>query len=235
MSQYEGGNTVRRYSKITPQAKQARPILALKLPDNPCPLNCQQNFPMPKKFMKRYLPTPEKVRAMKSLRFLGDIRHEPNLWHINRHCVSRAFLIGIFFTFIPMPFQMLAAAFFAIWFNANLPLSVVLVWISNPVTMPPIFYFNYKLGALILDRPVLDFQFQLSWTWLSGRLVDIGIPLYLGSLLIGTACACASYLVIQYLWRRKVRKDWQERIRNRQFQKSVHPTSPEQRIPDQDS
>lgn len=102
---------------------------------------------MPKKFMKRYLPSPEKVQAMQSLSFLGDILHEPNLWHINRHSVARAFLVGIWFCFIPMPFQMLAAAFFAIWFNANLPLSVVLVWISNPVTMPPMFYFNYKIGA----------------------------------------------------------------------------------------
>lgn len=166
---------------------------------------------MPKKFMKRYLPTPERVRAMESLRFLGDILHEPNLWHINRHSVARAFLVGIFLAIIPMPFQMLAAAFFAIWFNANLPLSVVLVWISNPVTMPPMFYFNYKIGAWILDRPVLNFEFQLSWSWLSDRLLDIGIPLYLGSLLVATSSACLAYLVIQFLWRRKVRSDWQER------------------------
>jgi len=188
---------------------------------------------MPKKFMKRYLPTPERVRAIQSLHFLGDILHEPNLWHINRHCVARAFLIGIFFTFMPMPFQMIAAAFCAIWFNANLPLSVVLVWISNPITMPPIFYFNYKIGALVLDRPVLDFQFQLSWSWISERLIDIGIPLYLGSVLVGTISACASYMIIQYLWRRKVRKAWRERKRVERdtTQKSANASPPN----DQDS
>ncbi len=166
---------------------------------------------MPKKFMKRYLPSPERVQSMKSLHFLGDILHEPNLWHINRHSVARAFLIGIWFCFIPMPFQMLAAALFAIWFNANLPLSVALVWISNPVTMPPMFYFNYKVGAWILNRPVLAFEFELSWPWISERLVDIGIPLYLGSLICATVFACVSYLAIQYLWRRKIRSDWRER------------------------
>ncbi|MCG7199386.1 DUF2062 domain-containing protein [Marinobacter pelagius] len=148
---------------------------------------------------------------MKSLHFLGDILHEPNLWHINRHSVARAFLIGIWFCFIPMPFQMLAAALFAIWFNANLPLSVALVWISNPVTMPPMFYFNYKVGAWILNRPVLAFEFELSWPWISERLIDIGIPLYLGSLICATVFACFSYLAIQYLWRRKIRSDWRER------------------------
>ena len=161
--------------------------------------------------MKRYLPTPEKVQAKQSLHFLGDILHEPNLWHNNRHCVARAVLVGVWFCFIPMPFQMLAAALFAIWFNANLPLSVVLVWISNPVTMPPIFYFNYKIGAWALDRPVLDFEFELSWAWISERLLDIGIPLYLGSLIVATVSACLAYLIIQFLWRRKIRSDWRSR------------------------
>lgn len=166
---------------------------------------------MPKRFIKRYMPTPEKIRAMKSLHFLGDVLHEPNLWHINRHAVCRAFLIGIFFCFIPMPFQMVAAGFFAIWFNANLPLSVALVWISNPLTMPPMFYFNYKVGAWLLGRPVLNFEFHLSWKWLSERLLDIGVPLYVGSVVLGVLCACISYLVIQFLWRRKVRSDWGKR------------------------
>lgn len=166
---------------------------------------------MPKKFMKRYLPTPDRVRAIRSLHFLGDILHEPNLWHINRHCVSRAFFIGIFWCFLPMPFQMVAAAFCAIWFNANLPLSVALVWISNPLTMPPIFYFNYKVGAWLLGRPVMTFEFQANWSWISDRIVDIGIPLYFGSIIIATLAACVSYLVIQYLWRRKVRSEWGKR------------------------
>src|SRR5680860_234808 len=170
---------------------------------------------MPKRFMKSYLPSPEKVRQMKSLSFLGDIIQEPNLWHINRHSVARAFLIGVWFCFIPMPFQMLASALFAVWFNANLPLAVVLVWISNPITMPPIFYFNYKLGAWMLSRPLLDFEFSPSLAWISERLLDIGIPLYLGSLVVATVSACFAYLIILLLWRRKIRPDWQLRRRAR--------------------
>ncbi|HTN33342.1 MAG TPA: DUF2062 domain-containing protein [Marinobacter sp.] len=168
---------------------------------------------MPKKFIKRYLPTPEKLQKMESLQFLGEIRNEPNLWHINRHSVARAFLIGVWFCFIPMPFQMVAAGFFAIWFNANLPLSVALVWISNPITMPPLFYFNYKVGAWVLHRPVLDFDFELSWAWISERLLEIGIPLYLGSLIVATVSACLAYLIIQLLWRRKIRAEWRARRR----------------------
>ena len=166
---------------------------------------------MPKRFLKRYMPAPEKIREIKSLHFLGDLLHEPNLWHINRHAVARAFMIGIFMCFMPMPFQMVPAVCLAIWLNANLPLSVALVWISNPITMPPMLYFNYKVGAWVLGRPVLDFEFQLSWAWLSQRLVDIGIPLYFGSILVGAVAGSTAYLTIQYLWRRKVREDWHKR------------------------
>jgi hypothetical protein len=148
---------------------------------------------------------------MKSLSFLGDVIQEPNLWHINRHSVARAFLVGVWFCFIPMPFQMLASALLAIWFNANLPLAVALVWISNPVTMPPIFYFNYKLGAWMLSRPLLDFEFSPSLAWVSERLLDIGIPLYLGSLVVATVSACFAYVIIQLLWRRQVRANWRLR------------------------
>lgn len=166
---------------------------------------------MPKKFLKRVIPTPEKVRSIESLHFLGDILHDPNLWHINRHSVSRAFLAGVFIAFIPLPFQMLIAAFAALMINANLPLSVALVWITNPLTMPPIFYFNYKTGAWLLERPVTDFDFQLSWAWLSERIFEVGIPLYVGSLAVATVLSCISYLLLQYLWRRRVRATWRER------------------------
>lgn len=171
---------------------------------------------MPKRLLKRYMPDPQKIKDQKSLRLLGDILHEPNLWHINRHAVSRAFLIGIFVAFIPMPFQMLLAAALAIWFNCNLPISIALVWITNPLTMPPIFYCTYRVGAFLLNRPASNVEFQLSAEWLSTKLVDIGVPLYFGSVVCGTLLGIIAYGLIQFLWRRKVRRDWRERQLRRQ-------------------
>jgi len=49
---------------------------------------------MDKRFIKRFIPAPEKLRRIRSLQFLGALIHEPNLWHINRHSVSRAILLG---------------------------------------------------------------------------------------------------------------------------------------------
>jgi uncharacterized protein len=102
---------------------------------------------MPRRLFKRYMPSPDSIKGNKSLRFLGTLIHDPNLWHLNRHSVARAMAVGLFWAMIPMPMQMLAAAAVAIALRANLPISIGLVWLTNPITMPPVFYCSYKLGA----------------------------------------------------------------------------------------
>ena len=170
---------------------------------------------MPKNFIKKYLPDPHSVKDNKSLRFLGPLIHEPNLWHLNRHCVAKAFAIGLFWGCIPTPFQMVIAAFFALRFNANLPLSVALVWFSNPVTMPPIFYAEYLLGAWILDMPAYPFEFQLSFSWIKDKLFQIGLPMFLGAIITGAVLSAFSYYLIHWAWKKNALKKWHKRREER--------------------
>lgn len=176
---------------------------------------------MPKRLLKRFFPDPQKIKEIKALHFLGDVLHEPNLWHINRHAVSKAFLVGIFWCFIPIPFQMVVAAVFAIWLNCNLPISVALVWISNPLTMPPMFYFNYWVGASLLNKPLIGGEFELSWSWLGDRVIEVGIPLYFGSAICGIVFALVCYSLVQYFWKKTVRKNWHERQMKRKATSKV--------------
>ena len=92
---------------------------------------------MPKKFIRRYLPSHITIRESKYLRIFGSLLHEPNLWHLNRRSASGAFGIGLFFAFWPVPFQMFFSTAAAIIFRVNLPLSLATVWLTNPLTMPP--------------------------------------------------------------------------------------------------
>ncbi|MBF6057051.1 MULTISPECIES: DUF2062 domain-containing protein [Thiomicrorhabdus] len=177
---------------------------------------------MPKKLIKRYIPTPEKIKNMKGLGLLGKWLHNPNIWHLHRHSVAKAFLIGLFWMAIPIPSQMVAAAFCAIYFRANLAISIALVWISNPLTMPPIFYFNYLVGTYILGQEAQEeLGFELSWHWITNVLGDLWLPLYLGSLVLGIVLGLLGYLTIHLLWRQHVIKSWQERKERRRLQKQA--------------
>lgn len=157
---------------------------------------------MPKNFIKRYMPDPSKITKNKQMnKVFGTLLHDPNLFHLNRRSVSMAFFVGLFMAFVPLPSQMIMAAAAAILLRCNLPISVSLVWISNPITIPPIFYFAYKVGATILNTPEHEFAFQLSWHWIGSELAMIWKPFLLGCTVSGLFFGALGYIVIRLLWR----------------------------------
>jgi uncharacterized protein len=189
---------------------------------------------MPRKFIKRLLPDFHFIRTHRNLRFFGLRLHDPNLWHLNRRSASGATAIGLFWAFIPMPFQMLPAAACAIWLRVNLPISVVLVWITNPFTMPPIFFFNYKLGTWILDHPlkklnieVSDVTFELSLRWVMNEMGAIWQPLMLGSVIIATLSALVGYWGMRLFWRSHVVREWERRKKSRMPRRALQKHPPD--------
>lgn len=170
---------------------------------------------MPRRFIKRFMPDPEFIRNHRSLQVLSRWLHEPNLWHLNRYSVSMAFLLGLFAAFVPLPSQMLIAAVLAVWLRANLPISVALVWISNPLTMPPIFYVTYKVGAWVLRLPPREVRFEPSVEWLSGQLSHVWQPFLCGSLIVGLGSGLLAAGLVQVIWRLHVRLRWRARLRRR--------------------
>src|SRR4051812_48639281 len=105
---------------------------------------------MPRKLLKRYLPDPAKLKARKELRALGRLLEDPYLLHLNRRSVAAGLAAGLFVAFIPTLGQMLLAAALAILVRGNLVIAVIAVWITNPLTAPPILYVSYRLGAWML-------------------------------------------------------------------------------------
>jgi len=174
---------------------------------------------MPKRIIKRFLPHHDKIRDHKHLQFLGTLLHDPNLLHLNRRSVSGAFAVGIFLAWIPVPFQMVLSAVAAIIVRVNLPISVVLVWITNPVTMPPMFYFAYKVGTWILGQTPQETKFKLTMEWITQSIDEIWQPLLLGSFVVGIICSLLSFVIIRSLWRFKVIQNWKERKAKRRAQK----------------
>lgn len=164
---------------------------------------------MPRKFIRKYMPDEAALRNHKHLSWLGSHLHDPSLWHLTRRSVSRAFLVGIFCAFIPLPMQMLIAAVLAVVARSNIPISAGLVWLTNPITMPPIFYFTYQIGSFILNTPPLELEF--TYDALSRDLGLIWWPLLTGSLICGTVLSAAGFFLINTFWIWHVRKTWSTR------------------------
>ncbi len=171
-----------------------------------------------KKIIHKFVPNPELIKQHKNLQFLGDRLHSPNLWHINRRSVSAAVAIGLFFAWVPSPTQMAFAAAAALYFRAHLLISVALVWITNPVTMPPLFYFAYRVGLRFshLPSPAENFVFSLEGLW-SGLSDAIG-PFLLGCLILALLSALGGYIGMDSFWRYHITKRWAERKLKRSHQ-----------------
>ncbi|MGB3726182.1 MAG: DUF2062 domain-containing protein [Glaciecola sp.] len=170
---------------------------------------------MPKKFIRRFLPDHNTVRSHKSLKMFGKLLHDPNLWHLNRRSAKGAFGIGLFFAFWPVPFQMILSAATAIPLRVNLPLSVATVWITNPLTMPPIFYVAYLVGSTVLGTEMISFEMQLSWAWLAQSVSTIGPAFILGCAICSVVAGAIGYFGLDWVWRWSVAKAWQQRKANK--------------------
>ncbi len=153
------------------------------------------------------------LKKHKHLRHLGALLQDENLWHLNRRSVSGGVAAGLFWAMIPIPLQMLAAALSAIVFRVNLPISVALVWITNPLTMPAIFYMNYLVGAWLLGTPAHVGEFEWSFDWITAELGAIWMPLYFGSLVLGVLLALIGYCTMRLYWRWHTLKRYRQRNR----------------------
>lgn len=170
---------------------------------------------MPKKFFRRLSPKPEVIKKHPALRLVAPLLNDPNMFHLNRYSVSMAFLIGVFLAFFPLPGQMLLAATVAFWVRCNLPIAVALVWITNPITIPPIFFATYKLGTWLLEMPSVHMSGPLSLQMIAQKLAITWQPLLLGSLCAGSFFSLLSYFLVRYLWRLHVIFQWHRRKHKR--------------------
>lgn len=112
------------------------------------------------------------------------------------------------------------AAALAIPLRVNLPLSIATVWLTNPFTMPPIFYGAYLVGAAVMGLPTQEFAFELSWDWVVQSMGTIGPAFLLGCFICSVVFSIAGYFTLNYLWRFSVSQEWKRRIEKRLAKRS---------------
>ena len=111
------------------------------------------------------------------------------LWNQEGSPSQRAlgFGMGIFSGCFPFfGVQTLMGIFLAKIFKVNRILAAVGTWISNPFTYVPLYYFNYRVGSLLLDRDnnIVDFnQTTPNELWFQGWYLSS--RLLMGSICVG--------------------------------------------------
>jgi uncharacterized protein (DUF2062 family) len=131
------------------------------------------------------------------------------------HSIALGTAIGTFIGLTPtggvqMLLVMLVAFLCRPFFRFNQIAALLMVYISNPLTAVPIYWFSYKVGTLFFAETVTykDFAhiFQYDgfaewWHSLVTIARDVGAPLLVGSLIVATVCAVISYPATQVLVR----------------------------------
>ncbi len=137
---------------------------------------------------------------------------------INRKSISRGVLIGLFWGFIPMPMQMVAVMAITPFIRFNVPIAISMVWLSNPLTMPPMYYMEYLTGNFLLGQAGLT-DIEISMEWFSDHWDSIVIPLYLGASFYSLVISSILYMVINRLWIFSVNKEKSEKKQKREKMK----------------
>lgn len=179
---------------------------------------------MPKQHLKQWLPKPEELRKNRFIAMFAPFLADPRLWYLNRGALLRAIFIGIMCAFFPLPGQMPLALIGALIFRANIPMSIALTWLTNPLTALPVYWFAYWVGAVLLGEPAIGLRtigmvLTDATVWLlSDGPNPFAIHQFfslkvfaLGLVITGLLTSMITALVFSLFWRYHISQNWQKR------------------------
>lgn len=137
--------------------------------------------------------------------FIKKYKIPPEYLSTNRRMVSKAVFFGLFIAFIPMPLQMVAVIALMPFIKFNVPIALAMCWLSNPFTMPPMYYIEYLTGTFFLGSEAVDVEMTLEW--FSENLDNIFIPLYTGTLFYSLSVSSLAYWLVNHFWKGSVHRD----------------------------
>lgn len=167
---------------------------------------------MPRRFFRKFAVKRHELSEKWFLTPFRHMLHDHRLWGIRRKNVVPAVSLGLFVAFMPFPGHYVLAALLALALHINVPVTVLTTFLSNPLTMGPIYYFSYKVGAALLRVPEQPFEFEMSMDWLTSTFVSIWQPMLLGCVLSGAVAALIGYVLLDALWRYSIH-DYKSRKR----------------------
>lgn len=150
--------------------------------------------------LRALAPSREQLEANPCLRGLAPHLAHPKVWHWSRRGVAMGAAIGLFIGVLIPVAQILIAAVVALVLRANVPVAVAATLVTNPLTVPPLYYAAYRLGAWATGASMPAAVSLTDPTAFWANLGTIGMPLFTGLGITASVAAIASYLLISRLW-----------------------------------
>lgn len=166
---------------------------------------------MPRRLLKKITPHPHTLQKRWYLRIFGPRLTDPRLWSLQRRAVTNAFGVGLAICFVPLPIHVPLAALTATVWRLNIPAIIATVFLVNPLTVVPIYYLAYRVGAAVLGSPAHHFAFELSWDWLQRGLGPVWKPFLVGCLICSIVFGFVGRIGLELLWQSRVRYRYRTR------------------------
>lgn len=132
------------------------------------------------------------------------------------HAIALGTAIGMFVALTPtVGIQMVMVLTLAVLtrrlFHFNKVAGLITVYVSNPLTIVPIYWFCYKVGTIYFPSTITREEFAAIfeyeglrewWRAITRLFVDVGGPLIVGSLIVASLAALITYPLMRRLLRR---------------------------------
>jgi uncharacterized protein (DUF2062 family) len=174
---------------------------------------------MPRKFLRRLSVTYREKHETQPwyLRPFGSLLRHPVYFSINRRSISSAMALGLFIALLPMPGHTPLALLLGLLLRTNLPVTLLAIWVANPLTYAPILYGEYQLGNYLLGVTPGEFSVGSSWAEFRELLARTWRPLWFGAIVAGLLLAVLGYGLTNAAWRANTL--WRYRRRNAKHSK----------------
>ncbi|MBI4410911.1 MAG: DUF2062 domain-containing protein [Deltaproteobacteria bacterium] len=121
--------------------------------------------------------------------------------HATPEEVAGGFALGVFVSMTPtLGLHMILAAGFAALFKKNAIAAALGTWVTNPLTLFPVYYFTHRVGQTMMGESRLKILRPDSIRDLFHMGKEIFIPLLLGGILVGLLAAFVSYFFVKRLY-----------------------------------
>ena len=171
----------------------------------------------PIKWVRRHIPTQESLEHNRLLRPFARYLGQPSLWRLTRRSVPRGVALGLFVGVIIPVMHTAIAALLAVPTRANIAVTAMFTLVVNPLTIPPIYYACYRIGAWELrhDASVINPQTAERVSGELGRIMfwiqHASGSIAVGVLTVAVASAALGYGLSSVLWRWWLGSKWRRR------------------------